>query len=197
MRLTPHDLTYKLSASANQEKILHTGKGVLGVQLTDGDIFRFRPATGLFARYDPLQRSFVDQKEKDQVPDTLTQQADGTGTTGDEAIRDALRNAVRGAVRVLVDGEVLIGAALRAALSVHGHSSSNRTCTWRSLARAIHSATSTSRYSQGYDAFRIGSQCGPVRTAEQAGMPLVNAYHRSMPDTGLSRPTSATALMVG
>jgi len=41
VRLTPNDLTYKLSASASQENVLHAGKGVLGVQLTDGDIFGF------------------------------------------------------------------------------------------------------------------------------------------------------------
>jgi hypothetical protein len=108
VRLTPKDLTYKLSASASEEKVLHAGKGVLGVQLADGDIFRFRSATGLFARYDPVHRSFVVQKEMAQAPSTLTQQAEGTGTTGDEAIRDALRNAVRAAVGVLVEGEVLI-----------------------------------------------------------------------------------------
>jgi hypothetical protein len=112
MRLTPHEVTYKTSASAKQEMTAKgSGTGVLGVQLANGDIFRVRFPKGVFTRYDPLQRSFVDKQEKQEKsssPDELTHEAVGTGTTGDEAIRDALRNAVRAAVGVLVDGEVLI-----------------------------------------------------------------------------------------
>jgi hypothetical protein len=107
--LTAHEVTYKTSASAKREQTAKAGgTGVLGVQLASGDIFRFRTPKGVFARYDPLQRSFVDDEAKPSGPDTLTHEAVGSGTTGDEAIRDALRNAVRAAVGVLVEGEVLV-----------------------------------------------------------------------------------------
>src|SRR6516162_8322506 len=109
VRLTPHELTFKLSASTKQETTLRGGtRGVLGVQLADGDIFRFHSSKGVFARYDPLQRSFVNDPGKESGPVTLTHEAEGSGTTGDEAIRDALRNAVRAAVGVLVEGETLV-----------------------------------------------------------------------------------------
>jgi hypothetical protein len=109
VRLTPHDLTFKLSASTKQQKTVKGGtRGILGVQLADGDIFRFRSSKGVFTRYDPLQRSFVNDQGKESGPATLTHEAEGSGTTGDEAIRDALRNAVRAAVGVLVEGETLV-----------------------------------------------------------------------------------------
>jgi hypothetical protein len=109
IRLTQHDVTYKTSASATREQTAKAGgTGVLGLQLSNGDIFRFRASKGVFARFDPLKGSFVNGEEKPSMPETLTHEAVGSGTTGDEAIRDALRNAVRAAVGVLVEGEVLV-----------------------------------------------------------------------------------------
>jgi hypothetical protein len=83
---------------------------VQGIELADGEIFKVNPATGLFARFDPVQGSFIGESaaQRPEGARALTELAEGTGTTGDEAIRDALGNAVRKAVGVLVDGEVLI-----------------------------------------------------------------------------------------
>jgi hypothetical protein len=109
VRLTSHTLTYKTSASASKEKTLKGARyGLVCVQLANGDIFRFRKSTGAFTRYDPLERSYINDQPQESPPETLCHHAEGTGTTGDEAIRDALRNAVRMAVGVLVEGEVLV-----------------------------------------------------------------------------------------
>jgi hypothetical protein len=109
VRLTPQELTFTPSASNKHEQTIKAaGGGVVGIQLANGDIFKYRSSKRDFAHFDPLQRSFVDDKTPEASPETLTHEAEGSGTTGDEAIRDALRNAVRAAVGVLVEGEVLV-----------------------------------------------------------------------------------------
>jgi hypothetical protein len=111
LRLTPDTLTAKASAGAKAQVNIRADSGrIQALQLASGDVFKVNPATGLFARFDPVRRTFASENagEDRGTPDALVEEAEGSGTTGDEAIRDALRNAVRKAVGVLVDGEVLV-----------------------------------------------------------------------------------------
>jgi len=111
LRLTPDTLTAKASAGAKAKATIRADSGrIQAIQLASGDVFKVNPGTGLFARFDPVRRVFVSEAgaETPATPDSLVEEAEGSGTTGDEAIRDALRNAVRKAVGVLVDGEVLV-----------------------------------------------------------------------------------------
>jgi hypothetical protein len=111
LRLTPDLLTGKASVAAPRKSTWRADSGtVQAIQLASGDVFKVHPSTGVFARFDPVKRAFVSEAavENQGGPDTLVEEAEGSGTTGDEAIRDALRNAVHKAVGVLVDGEVLV-----------------------------------------------------------------------------------------
>jgi hypothetical protein len=111
LRLTPDTLTAKASAKATATATIRADSGrVQAIQLASGEVFKVNPATGLFARFDPVKRAFVSEAAGDNSasPDSLVEEAEGSGTTGDEAIRDALRNAVRKAVGVIVDGEVMV-----------------------------------------------------------------------------------------
>jgi hypothetical protein len=111
LRLTPDALTAKASAKATATATIRADSGrIHAIQLCSGDVFKVNPATGLFARFDPVRRMFVGEAaaESSATPNSLVEEAEGSGTTGDEAIRDALRNAVRKAVGVLVDGEVMV-----------------------------------------------------------------------------------------
>jgi hypothetical protein len=111
VRLTPEKLSAKSCVCTPKASTWRADSGkVEAIQLSDGETFKVRPATGLFARFDPQKRAFVDEAPAGDVPGahSLTEVAEGAGTSGDEAIRDALRNAVRKAVGVVVDGEVLV-----------------------------------------------------------------------------------------
>src|SRR5262249_53149706 len=110
MRLTPDTLTVKASAKATATATVRADSGrVQAIQLASGEVFKVNPATGLFARFDAVKRAFVSEAAAETTsPDSLVEEAEGSGTTGDEAIRDALRNAVRKAVGVIVDGEVMV-----------------------------------------------------------------------------------------
>jgi hypothetical protein len=110
LQLTPDTLTAKASAKAKTQATIRADSGrIQAIQLASGDVFKVNPATGLFARFDPVRRIFVSEAASETAtPDSLVEEAEGSGTTGDEAIRDALRNVIRKAVGVLVDGEVLV-----------------------------------------------------------------------------------------
>jgi hypothetical protein len=111
IRLLPESLTFRPSAAAAAKLTDRADSGqILAIQLASGEVFKVQPATGVFARFDPVKRVFAgDTQTADRgAPATLVEEAEGSGTTGDEAIRDALRNAVRKAVGVLVDGEVMV-----------------------------------------------------------------------------------------
>jgi hypothetical protein len=111
LRLTPDELTGKTSVSAARKLTWRADKSnVQAIQLASGEVFKVHPSTGVFARFDPAKRAFVvdAMTEPQGGPDTIVEEAEGSGTTGEEAIRDALRNAVHKAVGVLVDGEVLV-----------------------------------------------------------------------------------------
>jgi hypothetical protein len=109
IRLTPDTLTFRPSAVSAAKVTERADSGqIRALQLASGEVFKVHPATGVFARFDPVRRAFAGETAAEKAPDSLIEEAEGSGTTGDEAIRDALRNAVRKAVGVLVDGEVMV-----------------------------------------------------------------------------------------
>src|SRR5262249_14313952 len=106
IRLTPDTLTFRPSAMSAARVTDRSASGqVQAIQLASGDVFKVQPAARVFAHFDPVRRAFASETtaESSAAPDSLVEEAEGSGTTGDEAIRDALRNAVRKAVGVLVD----------------------------------------------------------------------------------------------
>jgi hypothetical protein len=113
IRLTPEELVGSVSPSSTSTFTwtAETGK-VRALRLGNGEMFAVHPKLHRFARYDEVSGTYVDdvdtRGDESEALKTITEIAEGTGATADEASKDALRNALRMAIGVVVDEEVLI-----------------------------------------------------------------------------------------
>jgi hypothetical protein len=113
LRLTPDELVAKSSPAATS-KFTWTAKSgkVRALRLANGETFAVHPKSRQFARYDEVSGVYIDDTkthgDESEPSQTMTEVAEGTGTTPEEATKDALRNAVRLAIGVVVDDEVII-----------------------------------------------------------------------------------------
>jgi hypothetical protein len=112
LRLTPEELVARSSPAATAE-FTWTAKSrkVRAVRLANGETFAIHPKSRQFSRYDEVSGVYVEDGAalgEEQGPKTLTEIAEGSGATPEEAIKDALRCAVRLAIGVVVDDEVVV-----------------------------------------------------------------------------------------